>query len=146
MLCILTSFSVLNTPESWSKHFFAIFNLCCSFQMFFCYFSAEVKKKTFFQSCSNFSILAFPSRQENWCKVKHKNIFLMLHHNAGWVIFQPVFRVCSTQTLIKICNSCWILFLVISGMDSYVQQLIVCTAISVLTLLLKLICRATLQS
>ena len=29
LLCILTSFRVLRTHESWSKYFFAIFNLFC---------------------------------------------------------------------------------------------------------------------
>ena len=46
VFCILTSFRVVQAPESFSKHFFgAVFNLFGSFKTFFSDFTSEIKKK-----------------------------------------------------------------------------------------------------
>ena len=46
LLCIFTSLLVLQPRKSWSKYFFgAVFNLFCSFQMFFSDLSPEIKYK-----------------------------------------------------------------------------------------------------
>ena len=44
VLCILTSFWVLHGPKSWLNYFFKdVFNLFCSFKIFFSDFTAEIR-------------------------------------------------------------------------------------------------------
>ena len=63
LLCILTSFWVLRTPESWLKYFFSGLNLFCSFQMFFSDFSSENKKKVWKNTVSSYSERSTDERQ-----------------------------------------------------------------------------------
>ena len=97
LLCILTSFEVLHTPESWLKHFFQpVLTFFVYFSPFFSDFRPEIKKKHLKMNKFFFSYFAYSSNLVDMQKLVNSlggtpklSFFCWFFENKHFLDFRP---------------------------------------------------------